>query len=47
MYSPEEVRRRKAAARRAEKKKKAKRRSRATEIPISRPPEVVEEEDAA
>src|SRR5579863_5419767 len=47
MYAPEEVRRRKAAARRAAKKKKARRRSRATEIPISRPPEVVEQEDAA
>jgi hypothetical protein len=48
MYSPEEVRRRKAAAKKkAAKKKSAKRRSRATEIPIPRPPEVVEEEDAA
>jgi hypothetical protein len=47
MYSPEEIRRRKAAARKAAKKKKTKRRSRATEIPIPRPPAVVEEEDAA
>jgi len=47
MYSPQEIRRRKAAARRAEKKKKTKRRSRATEIPIPRRPEIVEEEDAA
>jgi hypothetical protein len=47
MYSPQEIRRRKAAARKAEKKKPAKRRSRATEIPIPRRPQVVEEEDAA
>jgi len=47
MYSPEEVRRRKAAARRALKKKAAKRRLRTPEIPVSRPPAVVEEEDAA
>ena len=45
MYSPQEIRRRKAAAKKAAQKN-TKRRTRATEIPI-RPPEVVEEEDAA
>jgi hypothetical protein len=47
MYSPEEIRRRKVAARKAEKKKAAKRRTRTKAIPIPRPPEVIEEEDAA
>lgn len=47
MYSAEEIRRRKAAARRAAKKKQTHRRTRATEIPIPRPAEADEEEDAA
>ena len=46
MYSPQEIRRRKAAAKKAATKN-TRRRSRATEIPIPRRPEVVEEEDAA
>jgi hypothetical protein len=51
MYSVTEVRKRKAAAKKAAKKaaekKAAKRRKRATEIPISRPAEVGDEENAA
>ena len=47
MYSPEEIRRRKAAARRVARKKQTRRRTRATEIPIPRPAEVDEEENAA
>ena len=47
MYSPEESRRRKAAAKRAAKKKQIRRRTRTTEIPLPKKPEVVEEETAA
>ena len=47
MYSPKEVRRRKLVAKKPAKKKPAKRRSRATEIPITRRAEVVEGENAA
>jgi hypothetical protein len=47
MYSPKEIRRRKAAAKKVAKKKSARRRSRATEIPVPRRPEVEEEENAA
>ncbi|HEY2466603.1 MAG TPA: SET domain-containing protein-lysine N-methyltransferase [Terracidiphilus sp.] len=46
MYSEREIRRRKASARKVAKKKQA-RRNRATEIPIPRPPEVDDEENAA
>ena len=47
MYSPKEVRRRKSSTRKSEKKKGTRRRTRATEIPIPRPAEVEQEEDAA
>lgn len=47
MYSATEVRRRKASSKKSSRKKQIKRRSRATEIPISRPAEVEEEENAA
>ena len=49
MYSAKEVRRRKAAAKKVAKKKQDRRRVRVspTEIPIPRPKEVDEEEDAA
>ena len=47
MYSPKEVRRRKLVAKKPAKKEPAKRRNRATEIPITRRPEVVEGENAA
>ena len=43
MYSPQEIRRRKRVAKKASKKTT----TRTTEIQIPRPPEVVEEEDAA
>jgi uncharacterized protein len=46
MYSPQEVRRRKTSAKKATKKS-TRRRTRTTEIPIRRGPEINEEEDAA
>lgn len=47
MYSESEIRRRKTAARKAARKKPTRRRTRATEIPIPRPAEVDDEENAA
>jgi uncharacterized protein len=47
MYSPKEIRRRKAAAKKPAKKKQVKRRARPTEIPIPRPTDIEDEENAA
>ena len=47
MYSATEVRRRMASSKKSSKKKQNKRRTRTTEIPIPRPAEVEQEEDAA